>query len=956
MVSASLAAFGLVCLSGLFGAEAPPPGSGERGDPRPSLEGREPETTPSLREPLNFPKRFAWSFETVDSNGRDVFAEEEVAVFKGDRPTHPDWIQEFGLDADPAHRDRYPRDPVATFSSREARQGRRSLHLLSRGDWVLVRLSWPVPVVSGITVRLAAFAKTQGLREGSLRLRVLFSGQNLPDAQKTLESGRLRGGKAWESLELKGQVPRGAEFLRIDILLEGSYRDGEAEAWVDALEMELMPGLRIDWGDRDLLLFGPGDEEIPFSLEACGMSPGGYRLEVDLERLALDGKTPLGAPLFFTANRFVSSASRTSAAAESVFAAGEARAFGQEETAADREEGPLASATEEPALTSLRFSGDLRQMFRQPGLPSGILRMGCRIRERLAPARPGEEGPLGEVLVEAEDRLGLLPFPAEPIVPKGLRLGISWTQPQIDSGELAVMASLPKGFPLADLLWDLSAVKILADPPRLPPEIRLIGERIALPWSGRFGVDFLRSPAAVQWLLNWSSHIRSWEAVVGPEEPAMLDLHRAIREGKNFVSLGASADLGRPSWARFLVFGPRAGSVEDTAGPRGPVGGLESSGLQPESWDWAILDAPRAGSPRERATVFSRSLLELAASGYRHLFVPRAFDLLAEPPAGGHRSPLPAAFAWVGLGRLLAAGPAQRAGDWDPRGIFLIVPDGTGQSIVAMARGEETFELPVWTGLPLEGRDLFGDPFDAAFDEFSCESRIRVGMEPVIYRGFDAGLVATVRSLAAVETELQPQIRSQRLRFSVRNRCHDPLSMGLSVLLPEGWGVDGGRGLRSLDPGAEAVFDVSLEAPQDYQTGKVKAALRLDLEHQGHRCFFRTERILEPRSGLIRISGESIDGESRRLSFSVENLAGRTLPVRLFCRVIIGGEEDLLESWDDRIPPQSSRRFAFDLDRSAGMLEGKEVRIGAEVRGQGESLGGRYRLKSAGGRMGIVPE
>jgi len=843
--------------------------------------------------------RFTWNFETTDPKGRELYPLEEVPLLLGERPTQPFWIQLFGNGADPLRRDRFPRRPAATLSSMSPGEGHRSLHIQSRGDCILVQLSSSIPVTGGVALRLSADVKLKGLREGGLQFRVFFAGEQLREQEARHAFPPLRGDRDWSRVKFNGLVPDDARFLKVEILLEGSFRDRVAQAWVDSMELEILPRLRIDW-DREFLLFGTGEREISFQLEARGLEPGEYQLGVDLLGLHLDPGIPPESPRRFEAQRYVP------APAESVPSG----------------KGNLTS--------SLRFRGDLRRMFPGPALHPGPYGLVFRLRraDRSGGGSPVDGG-------ERTERIGLIRGATTEAETRAVLLGMVWKQSQILRGDLAVLAGFPAGFPLSGLLWDLAGEWKAGAPPELPPEVRLSGSRSQIPWSGRLGEDFLRDPGAPAIFGNWSPHIQGWEVAVDPESPLAAESLAKIRGRVEFISLGAQAGFTRPSWARFRVF--------EMAGAPGPGGEI------PEIQDWAIVESPGEENEWDGFLTFCRTLLGLARDGYRNIYYRQAFDLLGQRSSDGNLSPRRAAFAWMGLGRWLARSPVLRDCKWDPRGLFLVLQDGRDHSLLVMARGKEPFSLRRWTGLPLHGEDLLENPVTCRFLKESGESEIQVRPEPVLYRGLDLNLLDTVYSLDLSGPPLKPGRKKQEIRFQVKNGSDQPGIFRLKMEMPRDWWVTGGGAARKVEPGGETTFQFPVEAPEGFQGDEtVPVNLHLEIERNGRTYSYREARSLECSSKLIRLRDVRVDSASGKLRFILENRAGDTLDVQLYCRVLLGGKKDLLEFWDARLPPAGERSFTAPLRRPAEDLDGKEIQIGAKVRGRNEFLGRRYRLKGSG--------
>jgi hypothetical protein len=877
----------------------------------------------SLSPPGSLTRRFEWSFDTTDPEGRELYAMREVGLFMGGRPTHPQWLQEFGARADPKARDRFPREPEATLWLKDVSKTHRVLHLQSRGDHLLVHLARPVAAAGGVALRLGAQVRLQGQREGALKLRVRFSGEGLAAPARLLESPPLSEAPDWRKVELAGRVPERAESLDLEILLEGSYKDGPAQAWVDSVVLELSPGLTIDWPGRSLLLFAGEETAIPFHLESRGLPPGTYLIAAEMERLYPEGGAAARGPLSFAGRRYVAKA-----------AAG--------------------------AMTGLRFRGDVRQMFAGP-LPPGLWELRIKVR---GPTGPSVDD--GAPVAEGSERLGLLPAAPGPPRPAGLRLGWAVSPAEILQGDLGLLAAIPATFPLAELLWDLGDLPQSAPPhelvvpaklapavklrpaaaplPELPPSVKLRGAAAQTPWVGRAGRGFLAHPDAAALLRGWAPAIRFWALPAEAAELSKGETLKRLLEPPEAVNLGATGGGARPSWASFREFEAAAG------GSMQPP--LED--LSPHPRDWALLSASRSPSERDDFLRLSGLLLDFARAGHRRLFLKGPAAFLAERTASGHAGPRLPLLAWAVLGRLLSGDPIQDRQRLDPRGRFVAVRDGEEQLLIAMSRGDG-FRVRVWTGRPISGEDLFGEKMEVPFDSATLESDLSVEPRPVVYRGLDLGIADTLDSLSEVEPGLRPIFTAQDLSFRLTNRAAGPVTLGLGLVLPPGHLVEG-RPQRTILPGEEAILTFQVTVPDSLPSGRIRATLAMDLEAGGKKIRFSRERFLEIRSRNLRITPGADDPAGRTLFFNLECVSGRPIAARVDCRVLLGGSRDLLWSWDERLLPGGRRTLSMPLEPPLDPLVGKEVRITAEVRGSPDSLSERYFLRKVAGKLALRPD
>ncbi len=879
---------------------------------------------------------FRSDFEVVDSSGRQLFSDlKEVPILLDGKQTQPDWVQDFGATADPARRDRFPREPMATFSSVSPRAGHRSLHLHSRGDHALVRLARPLPAAGGGTFRAEGWVRLQGLREASVQLRMVFRGEQLPAAERFIASEPARGDGGWKAIRLEGRIPDGAESADLQILLLGSYSDRETHAWIDSLELEVGPGIRLHWGNRRLLLFGEDEPEVPFNLDAGGLAPGGYRLEAALQPLSLDPAAPPRKPFAYSCGRFVSAENHGDSGDRSALAA------------------------------SLRFRGNLREMFAEGKLPRGLHDLQFRILGPLA----GEDPRDALVAARSTERLGILPAARGPLSLRGVRMGWALNAEELRRGDLQVLDSLPKGFVLAELLWDISGETSLETPLDTPPEVRLRGDRRPLHWRGRLGPAFLENPdLLLHRLLGASRTLRAWAISADPADPQAAKAMERVRAGFDFIAMGARSGGDRPPWANFRVHEVdpsrrAAAGAARSAEPEKRPGkeAMESPAANaPVANDWTIVELFSSSDERGEALSFSRLLLELAAGGHRRIFWRGAPDLWRLRGPGKSHAPSRGVFAWATLGRALAGGEVRKRDGLDPRGEFYVVGDGPGDGaervLVAFASGTAAFTFRAWTGAPVEGVDLYGDPVAARYDPETFESEIAVAPEPAIYRGIDLLLMDTVESLTPSAGALQSRKGKQSLEFQFTNRTSGPLEVRLAIRLPPSWRVESSPPARTVPPGetARLPFYVAIEE----STGRdlVNAELTLDVEREGRRFTRRREMALAVESPLIKLSGETIDPATRRLRFAVANQAARPLSLRVFCRLPLGEGRELVESWDERLAPRAERRLELPLPADDGVLDGKVLHLGVEVSGHDDFISERFAIRRTEDRLVLVQQ
>jgi len=874
-------------------------------------------------------RTYRWDFEVVDSSGRQLFSDlKEVPILLDGKQTQPHWVQDFGAAADPARRDRFPREPMATFSSISPRAGHRSLHIYSRGDHALIRLAQPLAAAGGGAFRAHGWIRLKGLREASVQLRMGFRGERLPASERFIASDPLRGEGDWKSIHLEGRIPDSAASADLQILLSGSYHDREMHAWIDSLELEIGPGIRLHWGGRRLLLFGEEEPDIVFSLDAGGLAPGGYRLEAALQPLCLDPAAPPRQHLDYSCERFAST--------------GDGEGFGT----------PTSHAA------PLRFRGNLREMFASEKLPRGLHDLEIRIRGPMA----GEDRRDAPVAASYTERLGILPAAREPLCLRGVRMGWALSGEDLRRGDLQVLDSLPKGFALDELLWDLSGEGASQAEIEPPPGVRLRGDRRPLHWRGRLGPAMLEDPdLLIRRLLAASRTLRSWAISADPANDKAAQAIERVRTSFDFMALGARAGGARPPWASFRVHevNPSRNAAAGGARPAEPKEGPERGSGKvateaPEAGDWTIVERMPLSGEREDALSFSRLLLELAAGGHRRIFWRGATQLWKLDGPGDRLAPSRGAFAWCALGRALAGGVVQRRGGFDARGEFYIIGNGTERFLVALSAGAGAFSFRAWTGGPVEGVDLYGDPVSAAYDSETGESEISVGPEPVRYHGIDLLLLDTVESVFSSAGTLQSRRGVQPLEFRLTNHTSEPLGVRLAIRLPSNWRLEAGPPSRAVAPGETARLPFEVARRESAGRAFVKAELTLDVERGGRRFTRRRELALAVESPLIKLSGESIDPATRRLRFAVGNLSPRPLSLRVFCRLPLDAGRELIESWDERLAPRAERILELPLDARDDVLDGKVVRLGLEASGYDDSISKEFTVRRAGDRLILI--
>ena len=217
--------------------------------------------------------------------------------------------------------------------------------------------------------------------------------------------------------------------------------------------------------------------------------------------------------------------------------------------------------------------------------------------------------------------------------------------------------------------------------------------------------------------------------------------------------------------------------------------------------------------------------------------------------------------------------------------------------------------------------------------------------------GFDPALHASAVSLAPLEEDGEtPADGGGEVRFRFVNHTASPLRARLDLTVPRGYRAGEGTGGGEVAPGAETIFAFPLAAPEG-TSGKVRAEARLHLERDGKEFAFRRAAVFVRGAALVSILDESIDAAEGTVRFRVENRSPRALGVRLWCRVLLGDGRDGVDSREVQIAPSERRPAELSLGAPARELEGKELLLGAEILGRGETITGRYRLEPSRGRL-----
>ena len=844
---------------------------------------------------ITAPMQRRWGFETLDAEGkRELFGLAEVPIVLAGRDTQRHWVQRFGRRASITDPDRFPRDPLIVATNAGAFEGYRSLRLRTRGDHALVSLREPIAVTGGTGVLVRAHVRTAGLREGALFLQVRVLGESLPRQGVVLSTPPLRGFDEWTAVVLREQIPDQATELYVEIRLEGGYRDGDGAAWVDDVSLELSSGLRVDWR-RPQTVLDDAETSIPFQLEARGLERGVWRAEIEVRRTSLSAGADPTAPALQTVSRFVGDSA-------------------------------------EPGAPSLRVRGDLCTVIGarlEPGIYDALFRVRGPFRTPDDPDVPS---------VELSQRLVVLASGGERPSAPFVRFGWLLDSAEAARGDHKLLESLPRTFPLHDLVWDLESAPFADAALELPAAVRLKGDTAHLPWRGRITAVLLKSVTGQRLLKEWGLALRDWVVLGETRDPLVATAIEALARNGVGLNFGVKAEVAFPVWARFreLSF-PRSGSGEPATPPS-------------VSPDWTIVDV---ASVRGRDSVrgLSLALLDALGAGHQWLIVRGLRGAFFDHDEHGGDQPTATLLAWQMVGRTLER--ARRIEDlagWDPEAKCVAVAAAGGDALLTVSRGDDVRTVKRWTGVPLTGEDFLGGAVNVPFDAKSGESTILVAPYPILYSGLNLDLFRTLGSLERTSGSIEPVERWQPVEFRLRNPTGAPLSIEARLAPPVGWAAEAPAAI-TLAPGGEGVLAFRVR-PAREAAGEARLGLVLAVQKGSEHWQAPIEKTVPVESRWIRLRDVAVEGTPPRLGFTIENLSGRAYVAQIDSRVSPLGRDALVASWQERIPPGGSRRLALPLDAAAENLDGAEAFVSAEVSGRPDTV--IERVKLVGTRDGIA--
>ncbi|MBI4584298.1 MAG: hypothetical protein HY717_09785 [Planctomycetes bacterium] len=896
-------------------------------------------------ETLNLPLCYEWGFETPTQNGADIFSMEEVPIFLDERVTQPDWMQLFGSEADVEQPDRFPRQPLAQFTRRLPREGRRCLYLESSGDHLLIQLIKRKPLLEEVEVRLEGWVRMRHLNEGSLRAEIRFFEGRFEIPGTRLSAEPLRGDRDWSpDLRARGRVPKGADSFDVRLLLEGSYFDKLAMVWIDTLKVEVYPACRIRWPGRAASLAAAG-EPLLLEVECAGLSPGTYPVQVELERAWPAGEE---AGWRFTGQRFVAESGQP-----------------------------------------LRFLEDLRSLLArdEKTLLPGLYRVGVQVQG--APGAPGAQGESHFVQLESGGSRSEAAAKTASNGPSaawhGPRLEppvqLGWVlrpQGQQRAGELMeAFLSQPANFPFQQILLEWGdGTKVLKNG-QVPGGARAAGSNngskngpLSFSWLGKVRWSKAGSQACLELVRRSAGLVREWEiAAASPlsaeEENALAGLRQEFPELSFGAPVGARGE--RPRWAQFRVLEVTA----ETPVEAPPEGAASSSSADPK--DWVVIDLPRGLDGAGKAALLGRLAFQSIRQGFRRLLVDEPWEFFygtgegpGTPAPGFAEAILPSGAALLGLLKIeewVESAAFMKELSPDLRTSFLWFQDPAGgDRLIIFSRGQEPVPVSLWTGVPLPAEDLAGRPSGVKFNAAEGTLELPAGDLPVCLSSFPAARFETAWSLRRSAGELLPKTAGQKLAYTIKNFSREPLELNLEIEPPPGWRLKSAPAAQTLPPGKEGEWAVEVFLPRTSPHLKdYLFSLRLKMVEGGKTYQFTRADKVPLRSEIVGVEAREVPpprsasspfAEEPHFPFLVRNRAARPIRLKVFAKALLGKPSDPLETWSGvTLAPQAEKELSLKLPADVQTLLGKELWVGVQVIGTGSSHTYSFRVESQGDRL-----
>ncbi len=712
--------------------------------------------------------------------------------------------------------------------------------------------------------------------------------------------------------------------------------------WIDALEVKIFPACRIRWPGRTATLAAAG-EPLLLEVECAGLSPGTYPVHLELERAWPAGEE---TGWRFTGQRFIA----------------------------------------EPGQP-LRFLEDLRSLLAREEkiLPQGIYRVGVQIQgPHGAPAAQGESHfvqlePGGFLQEAAATMVSSDPSASRAGAPPAPPIQLGWVlRPPCRqrAGEMVeAFLSRPASFPFQQILLDWGDGTEDSENVQVPGGAPLAGSKnspqtgpLSFSWLGRVHWSKTGSQACLELVRRNAGLVREWEiAAASPlsaeEENALEGLRQEFPELSFGAPVGARGE--RPRWAQFRVLEVTAETPVESpsGGAAGPV----------DPKDWVVIELPGGLDGEGRAALLGRLAFRWIGQGFRRLLVDDPWEFFygtgespGAPAPGFAEAILPSGATLLGLLKIAAwVGPSAFLKDLalDRRASFLWFQDPAGgDRLIVFSRGQDPAPMSLWTGAQLPAEDLAGRPAGVKFNAAAGRIELPAGDLPVCLFSFPASRVETAWSLQRSTGELSPNSEAQKLAYTIKNSSKQPLELNLEIDPPAGWRLKSAAKAQTLPPGKEGEWAVEVFLPRTPPHLKdYLFTLRLKMvEGEKTYQFARTDKVplrsevvgVEAREIPAVRSASSPSAEGPRFPFLVRNRAAQPIRLKVFAKALLGKPPDPLETWSGvALAPRAEKELSLKLPADFQTLLGKELWVGVQVIGTGNSHTFSFRIESQGDRL-----